>query len=177
MTNGIHRDLPDVTSLPLFARQPQPSDILPIRLTDTATADHDDAHRGGHQRETGTVDWSLVAALRAQASDRLSQSIAGERARLDRISQEELGRSIVLDLVESAMAEAVNEGTPAWSAPTQTALARAVFNSLFRLGRLQPLVDDDRIENIIIAGTTTCGWSSSTAPSSPDHQWPTPTRS
>lgn len=152
MTNGIHRDLPDVTSLPLFARQPQPSDILPIRLKSTATADHDDAHRDGHQRETGTVDWSLVAALRAQASDRLSQSIAGERARLDRISQEELGRSIVLDLVESAMAEAVNQGTPAWSAPTQAALARAVFNSLFRLGRLQPLVDDDRIENIIIAG-------------------------
>ena len=27
-----------------------------------------------------------------------------------------------------------------------------MFDSLFRLGRLQPLVDDDRIENIIITG-------------------------
>ena len=36
--------------------------------------------------------------------------------------------------------------------PAQDALARAVFDSLFRLGRLQPLVDDDRVENIIITG-------------------------
>ena len=27
-----------------------------------------------------------------------------------------------------------------------------MFDSLFRLGRLQPLVDDDRIENIVIVG-------------------------
>ena len=34
----------------------------------------------------------------------------------------------------------------------QQATAQAVFDSLFRLGRLQPLVDDDRIENIVIVG-------------------------
>ena len=38
------------------------------------------------------------------------------------------------------------------SAADQSRLAHAVFDSLFRLGRLQPLVDDDRIENIIITG-------------------------
>ncbi len=41
---------------------------------------------------------------------------------------------------------------PTLSGPEQDALARAVFDSLFRLGRLQPLVDDDRVENIIITG-------------------------
>ncbi|WP_310964101.1 CpaF family protein [Nocardioides terrisoli] len=98
------------------------------------------------------VDWSLVAALRAQASEQLSQTIASDRSRLDKDAQQELGRSIVLDLIESAMADAANAGQGTWSPARQQATAQAVFDSLFRLGRLQPLVDDDRVENIIIIG-------------------------
>ena len=100
----------------------------------------------------GTVDWVLAAALRAQASEQLSQAVAAESGRLDKAAQEELGRSIVLDLIESTVADRVNAGSAALPAVEQAALARAVFDSLFRLGRLQPLVDDDRVENIIITG-------------------------
>lgn len=98
------------------------------------------------------IDWAIVSTLRAQASEQLSQVIASDRSRLDRAAQQELGRSIVLDLIESAMADAANAGQSAWSPARQQATAQAVFDSLFRLGRLQPLVDDDRIENIIIVG-------------------------
>jgi len=98
------------------------------------------------------VDWALVAALRAQASDQLSQAVAADRGRLDKSAQEELGRSIVLDLIESTMADRVNDGSGTLSPVDQDHLARAVFDSLFRLGRLQSLVDDDRLENIIITG-------------------------
>jgi Flp pilus assembly CpaF family ATPase len=101
---------------------------------------------------TLSVDWSLVAALRAQASEQLSQAVAADHGRLDRAAQQELGRSVVLDLVEATMAEAVNGGAEAWPIARQRAVSQAVFDSLFRLGRLQPLVDDDRVENIIIAG-------------------------
>jgi pilus assembly protein CpaF len=98
------------------------------------------------------VDWSLVSALRAQASEQLSQAVAADRSRLDKIAQEELGRTIVLDLIESTVADRVNAGSTTLPVSEQDALARAVFDSLFRLGRLQPLVDDDRVENIIITG-------------------------
>lgn len=99
-----------------------------------------------------TVDWPLVAALRAQASDRLSQAVASDRGRLSAAAQQELGRAIVLDLIESTIADRVNDGGAAMTPLEQDATARAVFDSLFRLGRLQPLVDDDRVENIIITG-------------------------
>jgi len=102
--------------------------------------------------QVGEVDWQVVASLRAQASEQLSRVVAASRGRLDRKDQEELGRSIVLALVEASMAESVNAGEAAWSVGRQWALVRAVFDSLFRLGRLQPLVDDDRVENIIITG-------------------------
>ena len=98
------------------------------------------------------VDWPLVSALRAQASEQLSQAVAGDRGRLDKTAQEELGRTIVLDLIEATVADRVNGGLATLTGLEQDALARAVFDSLFRLGRLQPLVDDDRVENIIITG-------------------------
>ncbi|MBC7762203.1 MAG: hypothetical protein H7201_10505, partial [Candidatus Saccharibacteria bacterium] len=81
------------------------------------------------------VDWTLVAALRAQASEQLSQAVAADRARLNKTAQEELGRSIVLDLIESNLADRANAGATALPVAEQDALARAVFDSLFRLGR------------------------------------------
>lgn len=143
MTNGAHVEYGDLASLPLFAQPPAPAAEKPAPLDDKVAV---------AASLTDSVDWGLVSTLRSQASERLSQAVAAERGRLDKTSQEELGRAIVLDLIESSMAEAVNSGTAAWSAAEQAALARAVFDSLFRLGRLQPLVDDDRVENIIIAG-------------------------
>ena len=134
----------DVTSLPFFA---QAADLRPVDASGLGEfSEHDFADSDNE------LDWGLVSALRSQASERLSQAVAAERGRLDKGSQQEYGRAIVLDLIESAMAEAVNAGSAAWTGAEQQALARAVFDSLFRLGRLQPLVDDDRVENIMISG-------------------------
>ena len=35
------------------------------------------------------MDWALVAALRAQASEQLSQAVAADRGRLDRVAQQD----------------------------------------------------------------------------------------
>jgi Flp pilus assembly CpaF family ATPase len=139
-----------ITSLPLFA-QPLPGQDRDNGRDGSATPKIAGLQHPRHAADT-SVDWSLVAALRAQASEQLSQAVAANRGRLDKAAQEELGRSIVLDLIESTVAERVNAGGTTPTVTEHHAMARAVFDSLFRLGRLQPLVDDDRIENIIIAG-------------------------
>ena len=139
-----------ITSLPLFA-QPLPGQDRENGRDGSATPKVAGLQHPRHAADT-FVDWSLVAALRAQASEQLSQALAANRGRLDKAAQEELGRSIVLDLIESTVAERVNAGGTTPTVTEHHAMARAVFDSLFRLGRLQPLVDDDRIENIIIAG-------------------------
>lgn len=131
----------DPAALPFIA---QPT--VPIHAPAGATS----AAVPGPPETTDSVDWGLVTTLRAHASELLSQATAGES--LDKASEEQLGRSIALDLIEAAMAEDANTGRPAWSLARQRATANAVFDSLFRLGRLQPLVDDDRVENIIITG-------------------------
>ena len=98
------------------------------------------------------VDWSLVAAFRAQASEQLTRLLGEDRTHVSAELQQEQGRAIVLELLDSAAAELVHRGKEAWSTALQQRLAKAVFDSLFRLGRLQPLVEDDRVENIIIDG-------------------------
>ena len=139
-----------LTGLPLFAQAVPPvaeriEAISPVAsLTHLSTVSTTPIGRN--------IDWSLVSALRAQASEQLSQAVAADRGRLDKAAQEELGRTIVLDLIETTVSDRVNAGMATLPGAEQDALARAVFDSLFRLGRLQPLVDDDRVENIIITG-------------------------
>ena len=112
------------------------------------------ASRPAHgSAERSPVDWSVVARFRTKASEALTQQLGGQR--MDRGAQEQLGRAIILDLLESAAADAVSDGRSTWTLEEQHMLAEAIFDALFRLGRLQPLVDDERVENIIITGHDT----------------------
>ena len=97
------------------------------------------------------MDWAQVALFRAAASDRLGAALASDPG-LDRDGQRELGRSIIWELLEAEAAAALSAGRQPAPLGVQQATASAVFDALFGLGRLQPLVDDDRVENITING-------------------------
>ncbi|KQU68315.1 secretion protein [Phycicoccus sp. Root101] len=103
-------------------------------------------------RHGADIDWGLVTALRGQASDRLSAALGEERGHLRPAAQREHGRAIILELLNNEHDERVGAGQQAWDPAEQDALAKAVDDSLFGLGRLQPLVDDHRVENILIFG-------------------------
>jgi len=160
---------PDITALPMFAEPPQSSgahEVLhrrPITGTNghaaVRPADEDAGEAAGHRRSPGRaysdaagVDWALVALLRTQVSELLTQALGDDRAHVSKGEQQERGRAIILELLEEHAAESVSAGRPGWTLEEQEALARAVFDAVFGLGRLQPLVDDDRVENIIITG-------------------------
>ncbi len=100
----------------------------------------------------GELDWSQVAAFRARASEQLTAALASDRGRVGRAEQESLGRAIIAELLDVAVAESLHDGADPWPPVLQARLAAAVFDALFRLGRLQPLVDDDTVENVIICG-------------------------
>ncbi len=97
------------------------------------------------------VDWELVASLRQQAADRLSQE-GQPSSEDDREGQQERGRAIISELLHQEATERLRAGETAWDTGEQDRLARAVFDAVFGLGRLQPLVDDPQIENIMIFG-------------------------
>jgi Flp pilus assembly CpaF family ATPase len=88
--------------------------------------------------------------MRSVASTRLSNLVGSEI--VDAAHQHRLGQVIIADLLEERTSEAIGQGVAPWDATYQARIGQAVFDSLFRLGRLQALVDDDRIENIVISG-------------------------
>lgn len=99
-------------------------------------------------RSTAGVDWALVAGFRAEVSERLSDALGG--ALWSRTEQESQGWAIIRQVLDEDAATTLASGGKLRSTVDQEAMAHAVFDSVFRLGRLQPLIDDDRIENIMI---------------------------
>ncbi len=104
-----------------------------------------------HGSGPATLDWALVAALRSAASERLMRSMELNQ-HMEPPEQQSLGRRIISELLEEEAKEAASSGRGALDRHQEAALAHAVFDALFRLGRLQPLVDDTRVENITILG-------------------------
>ena len=180
MGEPTFRDSDDPADLPLFTTVPtgRPGRVrstFSMRIDPVATRDDTEAvaasspaallvrnpphgwdqpHPAGRLGSTG-VDWSLVARLRAQASDRLSAQLGDGQGHLDRVTQQEIGRSIIVGLLEAEAQQRLSAGLGTWPMLEQDAVEKAVLDALFGLGRLQPLVDDDRVENIIITGHDT----------------------
>ncbi|UJH71776.1 hypothetical protein [Ornithinimicrobium sp. INDO-MA30-4] len=96
------------------------------------------------------LDWGMIAALRQQTADRLSSEF--ESLLEDRDAQRERGRAVILDLLTAELRERARASKDQWSLVDQERIAQAVFDAVFGLGRLQPLVDDEQVENIMING-------------------------
>lgn len=102
------------------------------------------------QFRSGRVfDWGLVAQLQKESVELLGRREESQDHRLTQDQREELGRDVIQELLETTAQNRMHDGEPAWSLDYQEALAEAVFNAQFRLGRIQPLVEDDTVEDII----------------------------
>jgi Flp pilus assembly CpaF family ATPase len=100
---------------------------------------------------TFEVDHRLVRRLRQQVAERLSAHLRVNPSD-DEDVRRELGRQLVTEIVAETAGNRLRSGQPPWTRGQEDATARAVMAALFGLGRLQPLVDDPRLENIIING-------------------------
>ena len=127
---------------------------LPSRAALHAVTDGEDAARPA-ESPTDTaaagVDWAQAAVLRGLASKRLTARLEATPA-ADEPARRELGRAVILELVEEANTARFAVEGQAWSVQTQQGLAKAVHDLMFGLGRLQPLVDRDDVEDIIAVG-------------------------
>lgn len=103
------------------------------------------------QRGGWDLDWTLVRDYRQQAVDRLAQAL-DDNPSLTEASQRELGRRIITDIVADSIATDLGVGRAVPTQQMQRRLATAVFDSVFGLGRLQPLLDDPQVEDIMASG-------------------------
>jgi Flp pilus assembly CpaF family ATPase len=98
------------------------------------------------------LDEAIVRQLRAAVADGLTERtstarIAGGR-RLDADDQAALARRLIDDQLEQHARDCIARNEPVLDSEKEAALAQAVYDRLFQLGRLQPLLDDERIMDI-----------------------------
>jgi pilus assembly protein CpaF len=102
------------------------------------------------------VDAALVQQIRGKVAAELTQraraaELRGTR-RLQRDDEIALARDLVNAELEQLARDAIAYGHSALDAAAEEALSQAVFDHLYQFGRLQPLLDDERIQNIVANG-------------------------
>jgi Flp pilus assembly CpaF family ATPase len=94
---------------------------------------------------------TLVESIRADVAERLADEVkAGPAGRVPRTEADRsaYGAQLVSEALEAHARDCVAAGRAVLDAAEEDALAQAVHDALFGLGRLQHLLDDDGIENI-----------------------------
>jgi pilus assembly protein CpaF len=104
-----------------------------------------------HGHGGSAVDWAQVRAFRQQAAELLTGQLR-DRTGLDEASRREIGRALIVAMLRDHADNLLAEGGSPPSPAQEHALAGAIFDALFGLGRLQPLVDDPAVENVEITG-------------------------
>lgn len=102
-------------------------------------------------RRGSEVDWALVRTVRQLVADRLAKEVEQRGGISDR-DHRDLGRTLITDALHQHADALIASGAAVFDAAEQRQLTEAVFDAMFGLGRLQPLVDDPDVENIEITG-------------------------
>lgn len=124
------------TDVPALGRRPGP--LAPVQSPVAATL-------------LPQPDWALVRAFRQQVSEALTDRLRS-REGIGEQGRRELGRELIVRTLQEHSRTLLEQGQVLPSSAQERHLVQAVFDALFGLGRLQPLVDDDRIENIEVCG-------------------------
>jgi len=102
------------------------------------------------------VDHAVVKRLRSQVGDRLA-----EQRRLDGVSgvppmsaedERQYARALIVAALEGHARAEITAGRAPLTAQEEEELATGIHAALFGVGRLQPLLEDERIENIDVNG-------------------------
>jgi pilus assembly protein CpaF len=99
------------------------------------------------------LDWKVIGTLRKQVAEILASAVQAE-GYMSAEALEASARVHINEVVRSYVEDTVRTvgQAEAWKPAMQMAAARALFDALFRLGRIQPLLDLPNVENIDING-------------------------
>ncbi|MDR0416601.1 MAG: hypothetical protein LBH76_04670, partial [Propionibacteriaceae bacterium] len=115
----------------------------------------DDDWEGMLSPDAGATSYTrhTVVRLRDEVAGQLAE-VPGFEA-MPETERHEVARRSIRAAVVDHIGRMMLDGELSWTAATQREVAQDVFNMLFKLGRIQPLVDDPTVEDIHIHGSTT----------------------
>jgi Flp pilus assembly CpaF family ATPase len=109
----------------------------------------------GNDGATNAVDQAVVRSLQARVAELLDQRKRALRAAGQALlgeDEQQLAQELVAEVVEQHTIDLLDSGRPAPAPDVEVELISALFARLFGAGRLQPLLDDPDIEDILVNG-------------------------
>lgn len=104
----------------------------------------------------GGVDWEVVRIIKTQSVAALQPALRrfreNERREPTLADRRELAKTLIRDAVTEQARRDVRDGIRDWTAAEEAVYAKAVLDSQFGFGRLQPLFEIESAENITIHG-------------------------
>lgn len=102
------------------------------------------------------IDWPVVVSLRTVASERIRENAREWSADHSRPMPDDdkamMAKSVIRDVVHQHAEEENRAGKRLWSFQMESDYAKAVHDAIFGYGRLQPLFEISKAENIEING-------------------------
>lgn len=150
--NSSPAELPDFASLPLVGLNDESDSSLDIAPITPAPRPHlvrEDEDASAPAPAQRFTDWKIVSRVRDDVSEQLSLENTFDLPLEDQRAQ---AVSLITHLIADQERLRVNQGQARWSGEERRALSQAVLEAVFGFGRLQPLLDDDTIENIELYG-------------------------
>lgn len=155
--NGAPRNLTDAPMFAdptMWAPTSKPSSHQPTPSSESATSPTAGRPRGWVDQNAAT-DWTLVRRLKRQSVDKVEDLAKQYRQRHDREASpddlRELGKPIISNVVADH-ARAVAAGGELWSPAVEDRYFKAVFDSQFGYGRLQPLFEIPTATDVTVHG-------------------------
>ncbi|MGH9026252.1 MAG: CpaF family protein, partial [Acidimicrobiia bacterium] len=98
----------------------------------------------------------LVRALRARVADQLSAQVEeaerSGRGPIHTADERQLARRLIADALVAERRRRLNDASPLLEETAEDHVAQAVFDALFGLGRLQPLLNDPEVTDVHVNG-------------------------
>lgn len=151
----------DLSSLPFFNDEaPEKTAGAAAHLLTAANSTRKptvpEPYRPAHtptQHNSEQIDWVLVSQIRETVSQLLSRSLESKPG-MSESEQHAIAQAHIKDVVAEHNDDIVRtEGEMfAWTSAMRRAIETSVFDALFNLGRIQPLIDQEGVENVDIYG-------------------------
>jgi pilus assembly protein CpaF len=100
----------------------------------------------------GIADTALTRRITREVADQLSERTTGDRERMSRDDERSYAHVLINAALEREAQARLRRGLAPAGDDEDLAVASAVHDRLFGLGRLQPLLDDQRINDVAVNG-------------------------
>lgn len=103
--------------------------------------------------QPATVDYSLITRIKDTVNSRLDKYQDSRETPLDDDAVKQLARELIEEELRGLVRDRTNAGQIPLMPQEEKRVRDAVFSALFGLGRIEPLLNDPTVEDIVIIGT------------------------